>query len=121
LQLLHVRVAFHTVVGLVFVGLMVVHLAQRRRAIARMAKQIVRARTFVERGIRLAASDLVLLFLTVNVLVSGLVDWGRGEPTQLPLPVPLDRWHLDSGAALVIYLSVHAWHRRKRIRRSTIR
>lgn len=30
LQLLHVRIAYHTVVGLVFVGLVVVHLVQRR-------------------------------------------------------------------------------------------
>ncbi len=121
LQLLHVRVAFHTIVGLVFVGLVTVHLAQRRRAIVRMSTQIIRAKSLVERGIRLAASDVVLLFLTVNVLVSGVVDWGRGEPTQLPFPAPLDRWHLDAGLALIIYLSVHAWHRRKRIRRSTIR
>jgi hypothetical protein len=121
LQLLHVRVAYHTVVGLVFVGLVVVHLAQRRRAIARMSTQIIRARTFVARGIPLATSDLILFILTVNVLASGIVDWGRGQPTRLPLPVPFDRWHLDSGLILVICLSVHAWHRRKRIRRSTIR
>ena len=58
LQLLHVRVAYHAVVGLVFVGLVVVHLAQRRRTIARMATQLVRATTFVERRTRLAVSDL---------------------------------------------------------------
>jgi hypothetical protein len=121
LQLLHVRVAYHTVVGLVFVGLVAVHLVQRRRTIARMATQLVRARTFVERRIRLAVSDLLLFFITLNVLVSGIVDWNRGQPTQLPLPVPFDRWHLDSGLALVIYLSVHFWRRRKRLWRSTIR
>jgi len=71
LDLLHVRIAFHTDVGLVFVGLVIVHLAQRRRTIARMATQIVRAWTFVERRIRLAVSDLLLLFITLNVLVSG--------------------------------------------------
>jgi hypothetical protein len=121
LQLLHVRVAYHTVVGLVFVGLVVVHLVQRRRTVARMAGQIVRARTFVERRVRLAASDLLLLFIAVNVLVSGIIDWNRGQPLQLPLPVPFDRWHLDSGLALVVYLAIHVWHRRKRLRRSTIR
>jgi hypothetical protein len=121
LQLLHVRVAIHTVVGLVFVGLVVVHLVQRRRTIARMATQIVRARTFVQRRIRLATSDFVLLFITLNVLVSGIVDWNRGAPTQLPLPAPFSRWHLDSGLALVIYLAVHVWRRRKRLQRSTIR
>lgn len=121
LQLLHVRVAIHTVVGLVFVGLVVVHLVQRRRTIARMATQIVWARSFGERRIRLAISDLVLLFITLNVLVSGIVDWSRGAPTQLPLPAPFYRWHLDSGLALVIYLAVHVWRRRKRLYRSTIR
>jgi hypothetical protein len=121
LQLLHVREAYHTVVGLVFVGLVVIHLAQRRRTIVRMATQIVRAKTFVERRFRLAFSDLVLFFITANVLISGVVDWGRGTPTQLPLPAPLDRWHLTSSIALVIYLVVHVWRRRKRLWRSTIR
>lgn len=121
LQLLHVRVAYHTVVGFVFVGLVVVHLAQRRRTIARMATQIVRARMSVERRIRLSISDLLLLFITLNVLVSGIVDWNRGAPSLVPLPKPFSRWHLDSGLVLVIYLSVHVWRRRKRLRRSTIR
>jgi hypothetical protein len=121
LQLLHVRVAYHTVVGLVFVGLVLVHLAQRRRTLARMAIQIVRARTFVERRIRLALSDLLLFLITANVLVSGIVDWSRGAPTLVPLPAPFYRWHLDSGIALVIYLIVHVWRRRKRLWRSTIR
>ena len=86
-----------------------------------MATQIVRARTFVERRIRLAVSDLLLLFITLNVLVSGVVDWNRGTPAQLPLPVPFGRWHADSGLVLVVYLAVHVWRRRKRLRRSTIR
>jgi hypothetical protein len=116
LQLLHVRVALHTVVGLVFVGLVVVHLVQRRRTLARMTKQIVRGRR-----VRLAGSDLLLLFFTLNVLASGIVDWGRGAPTRVPLPMPFSRWHLDSGLVLVIYLAVHVWRRKKRLRRSTIR
>lgn len=120
-QLLHVRVAYHTVVGLVFVGLVLVHLVQRRRTLARMATQIAWARSFVERRIRLAVSDLVLFFIAANVLVSGVVDWSRGAPTRLPLPAPFYRWHLDSGIALVIYLIVHVWRRRKRLWRSTIR
>jgi hypothetical protein len=121
LQLLHVRQAYHTVVGLVFVGLVVVHLAQRRRTIARMATQIVRAQKFMEAKIRLAVSDLVLFLITANVLISGVVDWSRGAPTQLPLPPPFGRWHLTSSIALVIYLVVHVWHRRRRLKRSTIR
>jgi hypothetical protein len=121
LQLLHVRDTYHIVVGIVFVGLVFVHLTQRRRTVGRMAILLVRTRTFVERRTRLAVSDLLLFLITLNVLVSGIVDWGRSEPTQLPLPVPLDRWHLDSGLALVIFLVVHVWRRRKRLWRSTIR
>ena len=115
------RVAIHTDVGLVFVGLVVVHLAQRRRTLARMATQIVRARTLAGRRIRLTVSDFLLLFVTLNVLVSGVLDWGRGEPIQVPLPRPFGRWHLDSGLVLVICMAVHIWHRRKRLRRSAIR
>jgi hypothetical protein len=121
LQLLHVRIAYHTVVGLVFAGLVLVHLVQRRRTLGRMAAQLVRARRFAERRIRLTVSDLVLLFITLNVLVSGILDWNRGAPIGVPLPRPFSRWHLDSGIALVIYLVVHVWRRRKRLRRSMIR
>jgi hypothetical protein len=121
LQLLHVQVRYHTVVGLAFVGLVLVHLAQRRHTLARMAKGIVRPRKRVERRIRLTVSDVLLFVITVNVLVSGIVDWSRGAPTQVPLPAPFYRWHLDSGIILVVYLTVHVWRRKKRLRRSTIR
>jgi hypothetical protein len=121
LQLLHVTIAYHTVVGLLFVGLVGVHLVQRRHTVARMASQLVRARTWVGRRVRLTISDLVLFFITLNVLVSGIVDWGHGSPTRVPLPMPFERWHADSAAALVIYLMVHVLRRRKRLRRSTIR
>jgi hypothetical protein len=39
----------------------------------------------------------------------------------LPLPQPLQRWHLTSSAVLVVYLIVHVSRRWKRIRRSSIR
>jgi hypothetical protein len=106
---------------LVFFGLVFVHLAQRRRTLARMVNQIVRARMFVEGRIRLAGSDLLLLFITLSVLVSGILDWTRGAPMQLPLPKPFYRRQLDSGLVLVVYFAVHVWRRRKRLRRSTIR
>jgi hypothetical protein len=121
LDLLHVRIAIHTDVGLLFVALVVVHLAQRPRALARLATRTVQARTIAERAIRLAASDLLLLFITFNVLVSGVLDWNRGAPIQLPIPGPFGRWHAISGLALIVYLAVHVWRRRKRLRRSTIR
>jgi hypothetical protein len=97
-----------------------VHLAQRRRTVARLVSQLARAHSFAARRVRLATSDLILASITLNVLVSGVLDWGRGEPIQIPLPRPFDRWHFVSGVALVIYLMVHVWHRRERLRGSVI-
>jgi len=122
LQLLHVRNAIHADVGLAFAGLVVVHLAQRRHRIARMLAQLVRFGPRVERELRLLASDAILTFVTINVVVSGFIDWGRGAPLLLPfLPQPFDRWHGFSSVVLVVYLVVHVSRRRRRLRRSTIR
>jgi hypothetical protein len=121
LQLLHVRNAIHADVGLVFAGLVVVHLAQRRHRIARMLARLRRVRPGVERELRLLASDAILTFITINVVVSGIIDWGRGTPVPLPFPRPFGRWHLLSSVVLVVYLVVHVARRWGRIRRSTIR
>lgn len=122
LQLLHVRNAIHADIGLVFAGLVVVHLAQRRHRIGRMLAQLVRLRPRIERELRLAASDAILAFLAANVVASGILDWGRGAPTLLPiLPSPFDRWHLLSSVVLVVYLIVHVSRRWRRLRHSTVR
>lgn len=121
LQLLHIRNAIHADVGLTFAGLVVLHLAQRRHRIARMLAQLIGWRPRVERELRLLASDTILAFVTINVVVSGILDWGRGAPLLLPVPQPLDRWHLTSSVVLVVYLAVHVGRRWKRLRRSTIR
>jgi hypothetical protein len=120
LDLLHIRVAIHADVGLAFVGLVIVHLAQRRRTVARMVSQLAGARSSAERRARPAGSDLVLAFITLNVLVSGVLEWSTGTEVRLPLPPPFDKWHGLSGVVLVLYLLVHVWHRRKRLRRSVI-
>ena len=57
LQLLHVRIAIHSDVGLAFVGLVLVHVAQRRGTLAAMAARLAQARTLVDRRIRLVLSD----------------------------------------------------------------
>ncbi len=108
LQLLHIRNAIHADVGLVFAGLVIVHLAQRRHRIARMFAQLRRSRRRVARELRRLASDAILAFVTVNVVVSGILDWDRGAPLLLPvLPQPFDRWHLLSSVVLVVYLAIH--------------
>jgi hypothetical protein len=86
-----------------------------------MLAQLMRVRPRVERELRLLASDAILTFVTINVVVSGILDWGRGAPLLLPLPQPFDRWHLTSSAVLVVYLVVHVSRRWRRLRRSTIR
>ena len=122
LQLLHIRNAIHADVGLVFAGLVIVHLAQRRHRIARMFAQLWRSRQRVARELRRLASDAILAFVTVNVVVSGILDWDRGAPLHLPVfPPPFDRWHLLSSVVLVVYLAIHVSRRWKHLRRSTIR
>jgi hypothetical protein len=122
LQLLHIRNAIHVGVGLVFAGLVVIHLAQRRHRITRMLARFLGLRQRVARELRLLASDAILAFLTASVVVSGLLDWNQGSPLLLPaLPRPFDRWHLLSSAALIVYLIIHVARRWRRLRRSTIR
>jgi hypothetical protein len=122
LQLLHIHNAIHADVGLAFAGLVIVHLAQRRHRIAGMFARLRGVRRRVARELRLLASDAILVFVTVNVVVSGILDWNRGAPLLLPLlPRPFDRWHLLSSVVLVVYLAIHVSRRWKRLRRSTIR
>jgi hypothetical protein len=117
LQLLHIRN-----VGLAFAGLVIVHLAQRRHRIAGMFARLWGFRRRVVRELRLLASDAILAFVTVNVVVSGILDWNRGAPLLLPvLPRPFDRWHLLASVVLVVYLVIHVSRRWRRLRRSTIR
>ncbi len=122
LQPPHIRNAIHADVGLVFAGLVVVHLAQRRNRIAVMLARFRGLHRRVARELRLLASDAILAFITASVVVSGLLDWNRGSPLLLPvLPSPFDRWHLLSSVALVVYLIIHISRRWRRLRRSTIR
>jgi hypothetical protein len=121
LNFLAIRNAIHAVVGFVFVGSVVLHLVQRRATITRMLGQLARARSVAQRRLRLTGSDALLAFITLNVLVSGIIDWDRGYPVQIPLPRPFGRWHALSSVILVVYLVVHVWRRRKRLRRSVIR
>ena len=117
----------HIVVGLVFGALVIVHLAQRRRTTSRLAVQLARVRSwFTPRG-RLAFSDMILAFLTLNVLLSCIVHMtgrhGTGFPLQaIPgIPIPAVPWHVDSSVALVVYLLVHTLRRKGRLRRSQVR
>ena len=104
----------HIIVGLLFVGLVVVHLAQRRRTSNRLIRRLAKVRLLNQPQGRLAVADLVLTLLTIGMLASGLWDWSLGHPTRL-------RFHALSGVGLAILLLTHSAARWKRMRTSRVR
>jgi hypothetical protein len=116
----------HLVIGSAFVALVVVHVAQRRHTVARLAGNLARVRTWVRRRGRLAWSDLVLALLTLNVLVSGVYDLATGgqvilDPRSVGIPFRSIGWHVSAALLLTAYLVVHVARRWGRIGRSVIR
>ncbi len=115
----HGSLTLHLVAGVSFFALVVLHLLQRRRTVGRLASTLWRATTWVKPRGRLAWSDAVLLFLTLNVLVSGSVDLATGNKT--PLPDIGISWHVLSSLLLLGYLVVHVVRRRSRLSHSHVR
>lgn len=102
----------HIAFGLVFTGLVVMHLAQRRRTVRSLLQRLRRVpRT---RSGRMALSDVWLALLTVAMVASGIVDWALGHPTRI-------RWHAITGVLLAVALLVHTLRRRRRLRGSLVR
>ena len=120
-------IIMHVAVGLVFVAFVVVHIAQRRRTTGKLAAQLVHARAWFKHRGRLGLSDAILAFLTLNVLVSGVVDYVDKRNTPFPLraltglPIQFIGWHGLSSVILLCYLVTHVLRRRTRLRRSQIR
>jgi hypothetical protein len=104
----------HAVLGFVFVGLVVVHVGQRRRTSTRLARRLPRIAAWSSASSRLALADALLAALTGAMLASGLYDWLAGHPTRI-------RWHALTGVALAGFLLVHTLQRRARLRRSAVR
>jgi hypothetical protein len=123
----HHDLTIHVALALAFFGLVGVHLAQRRRTAGRLAAQFAHVRSWFKPRGRLAFSDLILLLLTLNVMVSGTVDWLVGYNTAFPLraltglPVSYIGWHTLSTLVLIVYLVVHIIRRRQHFRISHIR
>jgi hypothetical protein len=104
----------HVILGLAFVALVAVHLVQRRNTSLRLLGRLTHVATLQRRPGRLAVADAALLLLTAGMLASGLWDWVAGHPTTI-------RWHAITGVVLAVYLVVHTFRRRSRLRRSRIR
>jgi len=106
--------ALHILLGLIFVGLVVIHLGQRRRVSTRLLKRLRAHPAPTSASARLAAADVVLLAITALMLASGLWDWLAGHPTRT-------RWHAISGVVLAGWLLLHTLRRRRRLLSSRIR
>jgi hypothetical protein len=104
----------HIGVGLLLVGLVVAHLAQRRRVSTALLAGLFRRRSIPSRSIRTAVADLLLLAVTTLMFASGLWDWLAGHPTRI-------RWHALSGVALAVLLLIHTIRRRRRLLDSRVR
>ncbi|HSZ37092.1 MAG TPA: hypothetical protein VK773_08380 [Acidimicrobiales bacterium] len=116
----------HLVIGSAFVGLVVIHVAQRRHTVARLLGNLGRPLTWLKRRGRLAWSDLILALLTLNVLVSGSYDLATGNqvilhPRSAGIPFRDIGWHVSAALLLLAYLCVHVVRRWGRIRHSAIR
>jgi hypothetical protein len=116
----------HLVVGSAFLGLVLLHLVQRRHTVARLAVAVGRPFTWFKRRGRTAWSDLALALLTLNALFSGVYDLATGnqvviQPRSVGIPFRDIGWHVSAALLLLAYLCVHVARRWRRIRRSAIR
>ncbi len=115
----------HLVIGSAFVGVVLIHLAQRRHTAARLLSNLARPLTWLTRRGRLAWSDVVLALLTLNALVSGTYDLATGnqvilQPRSVGIPLRDIGWHVSAALLLTAYLVAHVARRWGRIRRSVI-
>jgi len=103
----------HIVLGLIFIGFVVIHLIQRRRTSSRLARSLWRVRDWSRSPVRLALADLTLTVASVAMLASGFWDWSLGHPTKI-------RWHALTGFGLAAFLLIHSYRRRRRLRVSRV-
>ncbi len=105
--------SIHIGVGLLFIGFVGAHLAQRREVSTRLLSGLIKHRSCRRRTTRTAVADIVLLSVCVFVLGSGVWDWLLG-PTRL-------RWHAISGVVMAGLIVSHTLRRGRRVLTSRIR
>ena len=113
----------HSIIGLLVLALVLVHLTQRRHTVRRFISQLFGRQRSTSHQKRQVASDTILWLLTLNAMVSGVVDFLVGHTIILSIPGPniLHKWHAMSVLVLLVYVIVHVIRRRKRLRTSHIR
>jgi hypothetical protein len=119
----HFSIPAHIFFGLLFAGLVVAHLRQRRRTVTILLSDFPRFGRWIKPRGRMAWADIVLVFLTLNVMVSGFADYfnhSRPVMVHLGLTNPL-RWHAVSSIILLVLLLIHTFRRWKRLRTSQVR
>ncbi len=106
--------SLHVAFGLIFVLLVGVHLAQRRRISKRLAVRLLKFQKLLAPPGRLALADGILFVMTMAMLLSGFWDLWAPHHTKI-------RWHAITGVVLTVYLAVHTVRRWRRLRFSQIR
>jgi hypothetical protein len=115
------RVTVHVVIACVFLGLIIVHLAQRRHTLKMLIAQLAHAGSRMKKR-RLAIVDAIFVILVANVLASGIFDLATGQNPGIELPgTGFIGWHSLSALLFLGHLITHVIRRRKRLRRSLIR
>ena len=98
-------IAIHSVIGLIFVGVVGPHLWHRRSWIRGTLSRL-RQRRRLSAKLRWSLSQsFLLLVLVVVMTVSGLYDWLDGRSRI--------RWHAISRVILIVVVARHAWTRRQ--------
>jgi hypothetical protein len=118
----HFSIFVHIFFGLLFAGLVVVHLRHRRRTVSILLGDLRRFARWIKPRGRMAWADVVLLFVTINVVVSGFFDYFEHRPVMIRTGFtnPI-RWHVVSSLVLLVLVSVHTLRRWRRLRTSHVR
>jgi hypothetical protein len=113
----------HAIIGLLVLAIVMVHLTQRRHTVKRLLAHLLSPTSSSSQHPYQAHSDTILWILTLNAVVSGVVDFLMGHMILLPIPGPfiLQKWHALSSLILLAYVIVHVVRRRKRLWSSHIR
>ncbi len=120
--MIRVTIGVHALIGLAFAVLVLAHFAQRRRRVRGLLAQLATPARWPRKAGRLAWTDLILTFLFVNLIVSGVVDYfvhANGVWLHLGI-IPAIRWHALSAFLLLAFLLFHVARRARRLRSSRV-